>query len=79
MKHTLWICVALLLILHQDYWQWDNATLDFGFLPRTMTYHIGLSIIVAIFWWSATYLCWPADLASDLAENDDPASEESES
>jgi hypothetical protein len=63
MKLAVWICVVLLLVLHQDYWQWDNATLDFGFLPRTITYHAGLSVIAAVLWWATTYACWPADLA----------------
>ena len=62
MKYTVWILVAILLVLHQDYWQWSDATLDFGFLPRTLTYHIGISIAAAGVWMLATRFCWPAEL-----------------
>ncbi|QDT13758.1 hypothetical protein [Stieleria marina] len=72
MKTAIWICVGLLLILHQDYWQWDNATLDFGFLPRTMTYQIGLSIAAAVVWLLATHYCWPTDLSPRDPLNSDP-------
>ncbi|MGB7347952.1 MAG: hypothetical protein WBD20_27250 [Pirellulaceae bacterium] len=69
MKLAIWICVGLLLILHQDYWQWGDGTLDFGFLPRTMTYQILLSILAAVIWWLASCFCWPRDLAKqDSAE-----------
>lgn len=63
MKYLFWICVVALLVLHQDYWQWDDGTLDFGFLPRSMTYHAGISVLAAVFWIVATIVWWPKDLA----------------
>ena len=42
------IAMLALLVAHQDYWQWENTTLDFGFLPRGLTYHAVLSIAAAI-------------------------------
>jgi hypothetical protein len=62
MKYAVWILVALLLVFHQDYWQWNNATLDFGFLPRSLTYHVGISIAAAVVWMLATKFCWPEGL-----------------
>ena len=59
MKYAIWILVVLLLVFHQDYWQWNEATLDFGFLPRAMTYHVILSVVAAGVWLSATKYCWP--------------------
>lgn len=59
MKYLIWILVALLVVLHQDYWQWNNATLDFGFLPRALTYHMGISIAAGIVWFLAIKFCWP--------------------
>ena len=50
MKYLTPCLIVALLILHQDYWQWNNATLDFGFVPRALTYHAGLSLLAAITW-----------------------------
>ena len=62
MKYAVWIGVALLLVLHQDYWQWNKMSLDFGFMPRVLTYHAALSIVAAILWFMATKFCWPGNL-----------------
>ena len=62
MKYVVWMLVVLLLVFHQDYWQWTNTTLDFGFLPRALTYHVGISIAAATVWMLATKFCWPEGL-----------------
>ena len=59
MKYFVWILVLALIVLHQDYWQWNDATLDFGFLPRALTYHIGISLGAAAVWLLAVKFCWP--------------------
>lgn len=69
MKYTVWILVALLLVFHQDYWQWRDTTLDFGFMPRTLTYHVGISIAAAIVWTLATKYCWPEELEDAKQED----------
>lgn len=69
MKYLIWLLLGLLLVLHQDYWQWNNATLDFGFLPRALTYHMGISIGAAVAWWLATKCCWPSEaIDAELSE-----------
>jgi hypothetical protein len=73
MKYLVWMLVGLLVILHQDYWQWDDATLVLGFLPRSLAYHACLSIAAAIVWLLATRYCWPESL--DLAAQDAPTVE----
>ena len=55
----IWILVALLVVLHQDYWQWSNARLDFGFLPRAITYHVFISLAAAGVWVLAVKFAWP--------------------
>jgi len=62
MKYLLWPLLALLVVLHQDYWQWDNATLVFGFLPYSLAYHAGLSLAAAFVWLLAVLFCWPKRL-----------------
>jgi len=63
MKYVVWGLVVLLVILHQDNWLWDDATLVGGFLPITLLFHGGLSIAAAFTWFLATKFAWPADVA----------------
>ncbi|MCA9123035.1 MAG: hypothetical protein H6822_01435 [Planctomycetaceae bacterium] len=67
MKYVVWFLVLLLLVFHQDYWQWNDTTLDFGFLPRNLTYHSVLSLVTAGVWMLATKFCWPESLSSGEA------------
>ena len=62
MKRLIWTLVALLVVLHQDYWQWNNTTLVFGFLPRTLAYHMCISLAAAGVWLLAARTCWPDQL-----------------
>ena len=62
MKKVVWGLVVFLVIIHQDFWFWDNSTLLFGFMPITLAYHAGISIAAAITWALATIYCWPAGL-----------------
>ena len=62
MRYFVWMLVALLVVLHQDYWQWDDASLVFGFLPYTLAYHAGVSIAAAVVWMLATRWSWPDHL-----------------
>ena len=59
MKYAIWILVVVLVVLHQDYWQWHSAKLDFGFLPRALSYHVILSVAAATLWLLATRHAWP--------------------
>lgn len=70
MKYVVWILVALLLILHQDNWFWDDKTMVFGFLPVGLVWHIGISIAASIIWFLATQFAWPSKLEYQ-AEGDD--------
>ena len=62
MKPLLWCLVIALLMSHQDYWQWNDATLVFGFLPYALVYHVGVTLAAAAVWLLATTLCWPHHL-----------------
>ena len=62
MKPLFCILVLLLLVLHQDYWQWDRSDLLFGFLPYALAYHMVVSVLTAIFWLLAVKFFWPADV-----------------
>lgn len=77
MKHIVWGLVVLLIVAHQDFWYWDDATLICGLFPIGLFYHIVLSLVTAGVWFLATVYCWPEHLddeaipAGQAAGNDD--------
>jgi hypothetical protein len=70
-KYLIWSLIVLLLLLHQDNWFWNDATLVFGFLPVGLLYHAGISLAAAITWFLAVQFIWPEKLepaATDSTE-----------
>ena len=65
MRKTVWLLLALLVILHHDFWFWNDATLVADWFPIGLLYHVGLSIVAAGFWLFAVKCAWPAYLAED--------------
>ena len=58
---TLLVCVVYLL--HQDYWNWEQANpLIFGFLPIGLAYHAGYSILASITMAVLVKFAWPKHL-----------------
>lgn len=62
MQKFVWFLILLLVVLHQDNWLWDDATLVFGFMPIGLFYHACISLAAAVVWYLATKLCWPKGL-----------------
>ena len=55
--------VALLYILHQDFWLWDDARpLVFGFLPIGLFYHTAFTLATAGAMWLLVMYAWPSHL-----------------
>ncbi|MDA1017952.1 MAG: DUF3311 domain-containing protein, partial [Planctomycetota bacterium] len=65
MKTSCWSLVALLVVLHHDFWFWDDGTLVGGLLPIGLLYHMGISVAAAIAWLLATKYAWPLDSAAE--------------
>ncbi|MBD3674242.1 MAG: DUF3311 domain-containing protein [Planctomycetaceae bacterium] len=64
--------VILLIILHQDNWNWENSNLVFGFIPVTLFYQMCISIGASAVWFLATKIAWPDELEEKvLAEISD--------
>ncbi len=64
------VVVALLLVLHQDFWFWRTArALVFGFLPVGLAYHAAYCLAAALLVWLLTSMAWPHHL-----EGAEPAS-----
>lgn len=70
MKYLVWCLVVVLIVLQQDYWQWDDSRLVFGFLPYTMLYQAAISIGASVVWLLAVKFCWPRQV--DALADDPP-------
>ena len=62
MKSIVWPLLCLLVILHHDFWFWDDPTLVAGWFPIGLLYHVGLSLVAAGFWLFAVKCAWPSYL-----------------
>lgn len=70
MRIVVWLIIAVLLIVHQDNWLWEDTTLVWGFMPIALLYHAGISLAAGITWFLATLFCWPAELEEAAAAED---------
>lgn len=61
MKFFIFAMVALLIVVHQDEWFWDDPTLVAGFLPVGLFYHACISLAAGLVWFMATLFIWPRD------------------
>jgi hypothetical protein len=75
-KRLIWIAFILLMILHHDWWFWENGYLLFGFLPIGLAYHALISLLAGTLWALTTFCAWPAGLEqeSDMTDNDENSS-----
>ena len=70
--------VIVMAVLHQDFWNWDNASLVFGFLPVGLAYHAAYSLLVAALWFFSIRVAWPSRLET-WANEGTPGSDENKS
>jgi hypothetical protein len=70
MKKVVVILAVLLGILHQDFWNWNNSGLVFGFMPVGLFYHACYSAAAAVLWAFAIKFAWPSEIVA-WAESDD--------
>ena len=68
MKQIIWLLVAILIIVHQDFWNWNESGFYFGFMPVGLAYHVGISIAAAFVWLLACVFAWPKGI--DEFENE---------
>ncbi len=62
MNKVVVILFIALFVLHQDFWNWDNRSLVFGFLPAGLAYHGAFSIAASLLWLFAIKFAWPAEV-----------------
>ena len=61
-----WFLLALtigMIVIHQDFWNWDKADpRAFGFLPIGLWYHALYCVAAAILLWMFVAFLWPKHL-----------------
>jgi hypothetical protein len=59
------VLLLALIALHQDFWNWTDKTLVFGFLPVGLAYHAGYSLAAAAAMALLVRFFWPAHLEDE--------------
>lgn len=60
-----WLLLGLtiaLIVVHQDFWNWDKVNVAFGFMPVGLWYHAFYCIAAAILMWMLVAFVWPRQL-----------------
>ena len=67
-KLLLVIAVAVLYVLHQDFWNWREARpFVFGFMPIGLFYQAAFSVACAGLMWLLVTFAWPGHLEEEVA------------
>ena len=61
-----WVLVAVLGVVHYDFWWWEDRTLVFGFMPIGLFFHALISIAAGLTWALVVKHAWP-DWVEDWA------------
>ena len=69
-KLLLSLLVFAVFILHQDFWNWRNGGLIFGFLPVGLAYHAAYAVAAACLMAVLVKFAWPKEL--DATEGPEP-------
>ena len=78
MRTAIWLVLVALVLLHHDFWFWNDPTLIGGWMPIGMLYHILLSLVASAFWFVVVKCAWPVaaeNVAPETDANDGGASE----
>ncbi len=54
-----WGLVALLAVLHYDFWNWSDRSVVFGFLPVGLLFQALISLGAAVAWTLVVRCAWP--------------------
>ena len=68
MRATLYIGLALVYLLHNDWWLWGSDARVLG-LPVGLTYHVGYCGLVVVVMALLVRFAWPSGVASSPAED----------
>ncbi len=68
---AVYLGITSLLILHHDFWLWDDPTLIFGFLPVGLAFHVVYTLAAAALWYLTVSYAWPSEIVrfADLSDD----------
>ena len=72
-----WIALLVLMILHHDWWFWNDGRSLFGFLPVGLAYHALISLAAGGLWAWAVFYAMHEYFADEPAEEPEAASNHS--
>jgi hypothetical protein len=76
-KSLILIAIILLVILHQDFWNWRAARpFVFGFIPISLFYHICYTLAVSALMYALIKIAWPAHLEEEIESASSSSGEE---
>ena len=67
MRYVLYVAIFLMLIFHQDLWNWNDATLVFGFFPVGFLYHVVFCFLATVLLFLLVRFDWPGHLEDSSA------------
>ncbi len=71
-KLLLFLMIAGVYVLHQDFWNWKSTDIVLGFLPIGLAYHVGYSILAAIMMAVLVKFAWPTYLEHSEPHDSNP-------
>ena len=72
MNKLAWSFIAVLAILHYDFWYWADSTLVFGFMPIGLFYQAMSSVLAALGWFMVVKFSWPTAMEEWADETTEP-------
>jgi hypothetical protein len=76
LKIWVFLLVAGLYVLHQDFWNWNDVEpLVFGILPIGLAYHVAYSLVTALVMWALVKWAWPGHLISAISSGENRSSQ----
>ena len=74
-----WGLMAVITVLHFDFWNWETTSVVFGFMPKGLAWQAGISLAAAAGWALLMNVAWPSrveDWAAQPSSLDGESSED---
>jgi hypothetical protein len=58
-RKLVWGFIAILAIVHFDFWAWTDRSLVMGFMPTGLMYQASISLAAGLGWFLVVKFAWP--------------------